>query len=439
MNESNQSLSKTSIPIWNQPLSWVMLIPILFYATNGNVIPEAGDVAFRAAEATGSSMSHRVSVGLVTVLCTWLIFTRLPTVFQIVQRSKLLIALPVLTLLSCVWSQNSSQTMVSGSILCVFTLFAFFVSTTFATSRQLDLLMFAGGVALLLSVTLAVFAPTFGAAGGSWRGIFAHKQNCAAASTLLLVTALHWKCSGSGQHLFRAVYALLCCVMIVMSQSRTGWALAVLALSLSVSFWLLQKMPPREGILTSFLVAGLFGGLGYAVIANASVLLPAVGKDATLSERTIIWAAAWTTIAKHPMLGYGYGAFWNGLQGASLNIVLISGWVLAQAQNGFLDLWLQAGVGCIVLVALITLQAVWNALHCFRGSGQDAYVRWCIVTILCTLVYNIGESSLGMIHLVWFLFLLACIGLKEIARTPLKESAMENQQVSFSVAQGSHA
>ncbi len=34
---------------------------------------------------------------------------------------------------------------------------------------------------------------------------------------------------------------------------------------------------------------GVFGGLGYTVITNASVLLPAVGKDATLSERTIIW------------------------------------------------------------------------------------------------------------------------------------------------------
>ncbi len=431
MNESNQSLPETSMPIWNLPLSWVMLIPLLFYATNGNLIPPPGDVAFRAAEAAGSSVSHRVSVGLVTVLCTWLIFTRLPKVFQIAQRAKLVVALPVLTLLSSIWSQNSRQTMVSASILCVFTLFALFVSTTFETRRQLDLLMFAGGIALFLSLMLVFFLPVYGASAGGWRGVFAHKQNCAAASTLLLVTAIHWKAAGSVQQLFRAAYALLCCVMIAMSQSRTGWALAVLALGLSASLWLLQKMPMREGVLTSFLVAGLFGGAGYAAIANASVLLPAVGKDATLSERTIIWAAAWATIAKHPILGYGYGAFWNGLQGASLNIVLISGWVLAQAQNGFLDLWLQAGVGCVVLVALITGHAAWNALQCFRGSGEDAYVRWCIVTILCTLVYNIGESSLGVIHLVWFLFLLACIGLKETARACRIESMTETQQTTL--------
>jgi hypothetical protein len=29
------------------------------------------------------------------------------------------------------------------------------------------------------------------------------------------------------------------------------------------------------------------------------------------------------------------------------------------------------------------------------------------------LLYNIGESALGMVQMVWFIFLLACIGLRE--------------------------
>ena len=52
-------------------------------------------------------------------------------------------------------------------------------------------------------------------------------------------------------------------------------------------------------------------------------------------------------------------------------------------------------------------------MRCFRTSGRDNYVRWCMVVIACTVVYNIGESSIGMVQLIWFLFLLACIGLKE--------------------------
>ena len=189
-------------------------------------------------------------------------------------------------------------------------------------------------------------------------------------TTLLLVTALHWKASGAYQRIFRVSCAVMCCVMIVMSQSRTGWALALLALGLSATLWLLQKMRAADALFAALLVAATFSILAYVVYSNATVLLPAVGKDPTLSERTIIWAGAWNTIAHHPLLGYGYGAFWTGLKGTSLNLVLISGWVLAQAQNGYLDLWLQVGVGGVILTALITAQAVWNGVRCFRGSGK---------------------------------------------------------------------
>jgi exopolysaccharide production protein ExoQ len=402
--------------MWHLLLGWIILLPLLFFSTNGALVPDTGDVAMRAAEAGGTSLSHRLGVALITLLCSVLILTRLPAIFAMGQRMKLLVALPVLAIVSSAWSQNARQTMTSGFVLLIFTLFALYIGSTFGPRRQIELLVLGGGVAVILSIGLALLAPRFGAPGHNWRGIFAHKQNCAAVCTLLLVTAVHWNASGVYQKGFRAAYAAMCCALIVMSQSRTGWALALLALALSATLWLLQKMPPRDGIFASMLIGATFSGVAYAVYTQASRLLPAVGKDPTLSERTIIWVAAWSTIAKHPLLGYGYGAFWNGLQGASLNIVLISGWLLAQAQNGFLDLWLQVGVGGVLLPALMIAQAVRNAATCFRGSGHDTYVRWCIVIIVCTCIYNIGESALGMVQLVWFLFLLACIGLKEMTR-----------------------
>ena len=72
----------------------------------------------------------------------------------------------------------------------------------------------------------------------------------------------------------------------------------------------------------------------------------------------------------------------------------------------------------------MTAQAVWNGVRCFRGSGQDSYVRWCLVMIACTLIWNIGESSLGMIHLVWFIFLLACIGLQQTVQGMHSEAVL---------------
>jgi exopolysaccharide production protein ExoQ len=400
-------------PVWNRLVSWVVLIPLLYFAGNGNPLPTGMD---STVSASGTGSSHKLVVGLVCMLCSLLIFSRLPSVFAVSQQVKLLVALPLLALLSSAWSQDPHQTMVSGSILLVFTIFALYVGSSFEARGQFELLMLMAGIALPLSIALALFLPDLGAPGHLWRGIFSHKQNCAAVATLLLVTALHWQASGTCQRIFRVSCAAMCCVMIVMSQSRIGWALALVALCLSASLWLLQKLRAADALFATLLVAAVLSVVAYVVYSNAAVLLPAVGKDSTLSQRTIIWAGAWTTIAQNPLLGYGYGAFWTGLQGASLNLVLIADWALQQAQDGYLDLWLQVGVGGVILTALITAQAVWNGIRCFRGSGQDSYVRWCLVVIACALIWNIGESSLGMIHLVWFIFLLACIGLQQTAQ-----------------------
>jgi exopolysaccharide production protein ExoQ len=419
---------RSPAPMWHLLIGWVILLPLLFFATNGKVVPDNGDVSMSMAEAGGSSLSHRLGLGLICLLCSVLIFTRLPAVFALGQRTKVLLGLPVLALISSAWSDSARQSIVSALVLLIFTLFALYLAGSFDSRGQFELLILSGGVALVISIGLAVFIPSLGAPGHNWRGIFAHKQNCAAVCTLLLVTAVHWRPSGSNQKVFRGLYALMCCAMIVMSQSRTGWALALLALGLSGSLLLLQKMPIKDALFTAMIVCGIFALIAFAVYANAALLLPAVGKDPTLSERTVIWAAVWTTIAKQPLLGYGYGAFWTGLLGPSLNIVLISGWALAQAQNGFLDIWVQVGVAGVVLIVLATGQAAWDALRCFRGSGQDNHVRWCIVVIVTIIVYNIGESSLGMVQLVWFLFLLACIGLKQAVVAKRSDSGLDQQE-----------
>jgi exopolysaccharide production protein ExoQ len=420
--------SPSAIPAWHLMLGWIILLPLLYLATNGKIVPDNGDVSMSMAEAGGSSLSHQLALGITCLLCSTLIFTRLPIVFAASLRAKVLLALPILALLSSVWSESARQSLVSGTVLLVFTLFALYIGGSFDSGAQFELLMLAGGVSLFLSLVLVALIPALGAPGNNWRGIFAHKQNCSAVCTLLLVTAIHWNPVGFSQKSFRALYALACCAMIIMSQSRTGWALALVAIALSVGLSLLQRLSITDAMVICFCIFIALILILYAIYANAALLLPAVGKDVTLSERTVIWAAVWTTILKQPILGYGYGAFWTGLQGPSLNIVIISGWALAQAQNGFLDMWLQVGIGGVLLILLATVQAARNAFYVFRYSGEDRFVRWCVIVIITTMLYNIGESSLGMIQLVWFLFLLACVGLSRVASAKAQNSVQNHQQ-----------
>lgn len=402
--------------VWQLALGWVLLVPMFYIAANGTFMPHAGDVDYAATGQTpGTPTSHKIEVLLVSLICGVLIARRSSQVFALIRRTKVALAFPLLAILSCTWSAEPWQSLVSGAVLLVFTVFALYVASRFPFQKQFELMMLVGAVALSVSIVLAMLVPSIAVTDAGWRGVFGHKQICAAVSILWLVTAIHWKCSGVYQKIFRAGYIAMCAVLIIMSQSRTGWALALVALLLSGAIALLQRMPAKQAALMLLLALPAVVAAIYGIHVFFPSVLVSIGKDSTLSERTIIWAAAWQAALKHPILGYGFAAFWRGLYGPSQPVVLIAGWGLQQAQDGFLDVWLGIGILGVTLVAAMTVQAIRNAIRCFHLKANEAYVRWCLVIILCTLAYNVGESSIGVVNMTWFLFLLACTGLSQAA------------------------
>ena len=403
------------LPIWQLALGWMLLVPMLYVAGDGAFIPRSGDSSYAATVSQGTSAAHKIGLVLFSLVCFLLILFRSSEVVALGRRVKLMFAFPLLALLSCTWSAAPSHSILSGLVILVLTAFAIYVSSQLSFERQFELLMLVGAVVLPASIALAVLIPSMGTESTAWRGILVSKQNCSAVCTLFLLTALHWKCSGIYQKMFRALYISMCAFLIVMSQSRTGWILALIALLLTLAIWLLQRLPTKQAL--AMLLLGLTGAAigAYGIYSYSSTILTFMGKDSTLSQRTIIWTAVWQAILQHPILGYGFASFWSGLYGPSQNVTLVAGWGLAQAQDGFLDVWLGTGILGIAVIAAMAGQAMRNAARCAYSRSHQTYVRWCVVVIICILLFNIGESSLGLFRVTWFLFLLACIGLSQAA------------------------
>ena len=414
---------------WHLLTGWVICIPLLFFATDGTLIPETGDVAYRetATAGGGGSAVHQIGLAVVFLICAAMIGSRLPVVSSISQRMKTLVAYPALALLSSVWSWQPQQSIVSGVILLLFTLFALYFVCNFEIHRQFELLVMAGGIAVALSILLAVFVPSIGGSALGWRGIFGHKQNCAGATTLILITGIHWRPSGLYQRAFRVLYVLMSVALIIMSQSRTGWGLALAALGLTGAIAVLQKLRAKDALFLALCTIPILAGLAYLGLEAAPLILTGIGKDPTLSQRTIIWAAVWKEILRRPLLGYGYKGFWTGSEGSF-------------SQRGP-DLRLGSGTG-----------AEWRPRHlgtagrarscrlrCHGGAGDSQ--QYSLLSghragrlrpvvpgvVICFLGYNVGESSLGIVSLVWFFFLLACIGLNETARSGFRGTAVPAQ------------
>ncbi len=109
----------------------------------------------------------------------------------------------------------------------------------------------------------------------------------------------------------------------------------------------------------------------------------------TLTGRTGIWSAVIDSIAKRPMLGYGYQAFWLGLEGESYRVILAVSWVLAQAQNGFIDVMLEMGAVGLAIVLLVFGFAFRDAVVCLLRSRDDAQLRaveWYLAIVILTFI-----------------------------------------------------
>ena len=134
-------------------------------------------------------------------------------------------------------------------------------------------------------------------------------------------------------------------------------------------------------------------------------ILVALGKDASLSGRTDIWAMVWQKILNHPLLGHGYSAFWLGWNGKdSAQIWMALQWPVPHSHNGFLDLL--ADLGFVGLLLFLAGYAVCfrRALNCARAS-KTLLGLFPLLYFSFMILFNFSESSiLKQENVYWVLY-----------------------------------
>jgi O-antigen ligase len=234
--------------------------------------------------------------------------------------------------------------------------------------------------------------------------------------TLFLATPfIHLPVRGLTSKIFRVIYLGSALPLIVMSKAKTAWCVAVLYLALILILIILRKFRTRDSVALALATGIASTGLAVFIYENSNSILQLLGKDPTINQRTVIWSVLWEAISKKFFLGYGFAAFWRGIAGPSLNVILVSGWMVAQAQNGYLDLWLSVGVVGVGLLIMIMWRAFRDALICLQLKGSPS-LDWYMGILLSTVIYNFSESFLlDPRHICWIMFLIACVGLRKAA------------------------
>jgi O-antigen ligase len=407
-------------------LAWVLLFPLLFLAVHGRP-------SFRNA---GISVDNETSVSAHIegaaaeqkgFLHYWIYMAYVAMLGVMVKQSRGLwremwlcrpvVGLALLAIVSTAWSQVPGDTLVASLYYLLDTLFAIYLVVTFSTEELMALTMMLGTTVGVVSLVLIAGFPQYGLVhevghAGVWRGIFAEK-NDAAKNLAFLLTPV---CNRRMLRPLSLAYGALVLGLLVMTRSATAIVIVGAYFVFMMGLQLYRRMRPSNATVLLVLAAVLgvaVLALGYAEFPAISALL---GRDATLTGRTDIWAVLIESAKKRPLLGYGFSGFWTGLEGESGTLYAQVQWFFTYAHSGLLEIELQLGLVGLAAVVFTLGQAVRNAMVAVRCSASVG-AEWLAGIVFLTVAYNLDEGTMLFTHtLTSLFFIVVCVALAREVR-----------------------
>lgn len=414
-------------PVPSVVISWLVIIPLLFFASFGyisffgascnNAISQTyGALVAQTSESSAAALAVRG----ITLLAGSIILQKLKAVIGASIKDKVFICLAGLALISSLWSQSPANSLHWAAILAMNTFFVFFLYKRFGSQQQIELFFLLGLICVVSSVSVSLLFPKYGidqgVNSGAWCGIYSQKNICAMATVYMLPAAFYLNKRSLLSLTLRTIYVGMSILLVSMTHSQTSMIVLILMGILFVSLKIIVRFRTQERHGVFFV--GLLTALGFVAVAFSMLgrIAYSLGKNPSLTGRTQIWQAVAGSIAKHPLIGYGYRSFWLGYKGESANVNLAANWAVTSSHNAYLEVWLTLGAVGLMLLVYAILRSVRDCILCL-GSIRVPYVQWCICLIFVTIAFSVDEAELlAPNNLAWMMFMLACVGVSGWSR-----------------------
>lgn len=331
---------------------------------------------------------------------------------------KLLWLLLAVALASFLWSDVPDYTLRRSLVLVGTSWFGLYLAARYSLKEQLHLLAWAMGLAAVLSTVFALAFPSIGVMSsihvGAWRGIFAHK-NPMGRSMVLSALVFLLLAIGSCRNRSLLMWASfgLSVGLIFLSTSKTALIILIAVLLLLPLY---RTMRWKYTLAVPFWIVTICVSAGVAMllIDNLENLLGLMGRDLTFTGRTKLWSVVVDKISERPWLGYGYVAFWRGMEGEeSAKISRLINWHADHSHNAFLDISLNLGLLGLLLFVLSWLSTYLRAITCLR-STKTAEWLWPPIFLTFLLLSNLTESLLlDPTSIIWVLYVALSLSLSD--------------------------
>ncbi|SFO29345.1 O-antigen ligase [Sphingomonas sp. OK281] len=236
---------------------------------------------------------------------------------------------------------------------------------------------------------------------GNWRGFLGHKNFAGAVCALCIVMFLF---DAKRIRLTIRIFAIvIAAYFLFRSQSKTSGGMVVLASIGGVVFETVS-IRLRRYIIPILMIVGSvvwFLTSAYADMVQSNFLQPKA-----FTGRGQIWAALLNYAGDHPMLGAGFGSFWN-IESGSPVFEYGQGYVtkITVGHSGYIDQLVTVGIPGVLL--MVFAMAVWP-LAKLLASENIAKGRGALIAamLMFCIGHNITESGLferdGIVSTVFF-------------------------------------
>ena len=318
---------------------------------------------------------------------------------RVCLRFRALTLFALYAVVSSLWSPDVVNSLRQSLFLAILILFGYFLAERYQPEEQMRLIFVVGCLTIVGSLLVIALIPNRGIMPrGEWNGIFGHKNALGIYLSIYIAPLFFVKRKLGVVKIFCLIWVLVGVYVIYMSESRTGW----LTCAFLMTYIFLAAILRRFKGLSSITILSVFLGIGVIVVsivlANLSYLTRFLGRDSSLTGRTVIWRDALWAISRHMFFGYGYSGFWNGLtpESNAVNVQIssaLSGQEFNHAHNAILTLVLQVGLVGMAILAIPIVKAFRDGLKAIITYRSNAAL-WYMSILLALLVAGSDESML---------------------------------------------
>jgi exopolysaccharide production protein ExoQ len=331
-------------------------------------------------------------------------------------QHKIFLAWPALACLSMLWSLSPWLSLYHGLQLLMTIMVAFLFCMHADRLKALQLIFLALLCCQVLSLFAVVAMPSWAIGHiGEWKGVFPHKNVLGSMMAVQIITGtclfLHgWQRTLTG--------AAVACAVALLLLSRSGTSLVTIAVALSLLPLAICLRQGRAALsiavgLLSILAAGGLLCIHLGDLDLFKLMLSGVGKDQTLTGRTVLWNFGIEAFLTRPWLGHGFKGYWESTQTTAHYLRHVIGHDLWFFHNNFLEVAVAFGVAGPVLLVAGLCTALSRTLRAFLADRQFTTL-WSLQFVLYMAIFSLVESPLFENHSLYQFLLIVAVA----AQTP---------------------